>query len=48
MMDMMGIIGHLTVYTGQEISAEDRRGSGLGALQVIVGWMVGCGCCIYV
>jgi hypothetical protein len=42
MMDTMDMIGHLTVYTVQEISAEDRRGSGLGALHTIVGldgWM---------
>lgn len=38
-MDMMGMIGHLTVYTVQEISVEDREGSGLGALLGWIGWL---------
>lgn len=43
----MDMIGHLAVYTVQEISAEDRRGSGGGRYISLLGGMVGCGC-IYV
>lgn len=48
MMDTMDMIGHLTVYTVHE---PPRRIGGdlvLGRYISLLGWMVGCGCCIYV